>query len=434
MELTGWGKYPKIDSQVIKPSRIKALLKSLSDNSQRTLIARGLGRSYGDSSLAHHVISTEHLDHFLKFDEAAGLLTCSAGVSLAGILNVFIPKGWFLSVTPGTKFVTVGGAIASDIHGKNHHIEGSFSEYISTMKIATVSDGIVDCSRELHPNLFRATCGGMGLTGIVLEATLKLKPIKSSYINETTIKAQNLEEALNLFDAYQSSTYSVAWIDCLATGKSLGRSLVMMGEHAESGGLNAGKTGKLTVPIDMPSILLNQYTIQAFNTFYYHRLTKQRSERFAHFESFFYPLDGIHQWNRMYGKNGFIQYQFVLPKEAGLTGMTTVLKRIAESKRGSFLAVLKAFGKGNDNFLSFPLEGYTLALDFKFDKDLLPLLDELDKIVLEFGGRVYLTKDSRMSEETFKQSYPQWNEFMEVRKQYDADKVFHSLQSQRLGL
>ena len=434
MELSGWGKYPVIDSEVIQPLSMQDVLQSISGTPQKSLIARGLGRSYGDSSLAAQVISTAYLDHLLKFDDTTGVLTCSAGVSLADILAVFVPKGWFLSVTPGTKFVTVGGAIASDVHGKNHHLEGSFTEHVSALKIATVSHGIIECSRELHPELFRATCGGMGLTGIIVQASIQLRPIKSAYINQATIRASNLEEALELFEAHQNTTYSVAWIDCLSTGKALGRSLLMLGEHADSGGLTTGKASKLAIPVNMPGILLNRYSIQAFNFLYYHRVIKQRSERLAHYEPFFYPLDGIQQWNRMYGKNGFTQYQFALPKDAGLAGMTSILKRIAESKRGSFLAVLKAFGKGNHNYLSFPIEGYTLALDFKLNKGLFELLDELDKIVLDYGGRLYMTKDVRMSAAMLKQGYPQWQAFMKVRKQYGADSVFHSLQSQRLGL
>jgi len=434
MELSGWGKYPVIDAEVMQPLGMDDVLQSISGTPSKPLIARGLGRSYGDSSLAAQVISTSYLDYFIDFDQASGILTCGAGVSLADILDVFVPKGWFLPVTPGTKFVTVGGAIASDVHGKNHHLEGSFSDHVSALKIATVSQGIVDCSAELHSELFHATCGGMGLTGIIVQASFRLRPIKSAYINETTIKASNLEEALELFQTHQDATYSVAWIDCLSTGKALGRSLLMLGEHADSGELTPAKASKLAIPVNMPGILLNRYSIQAFNFLYYHRVSKQRSERLTHYEPFFYPLDGIQQWNRLYGKTGFTQYQLVLPKAAGLAGMTSILKRIAESKRGSFLAVLKAFGKGNSNFLSFPLEGYTLALDFKLGSGLFELLDELDKIVLNYGGRLYMTKDARMSSAMLKQGYPQWEKFMQVRKQYGADSVFHSLQSQRLGL
>lgn len=434
MELTGWGKYPAIDSEVIYPLSASKLLNGISSGPMSAQIARGLGRSYGDSSLAPRVISTAYLNHFVRFDKTAGLLTCSAGVSLRDVLAVFVPEGWFLPVTPGTKFVTIGGAIASDVHGKNHHLVGGFSDYVTSLKIATITEGVVECSHNQRPELFRATCGGMGLTGVVLEATIKLLPIQSAYIEESIIKANNLDEALSLFEAHRESTYSVAWIDCLSSGKSLGRSLLMLGEHAQTGELTAGKGAKLTIPVDLPGLLLNRYTIQAFNALYYKRVTKNHAMRRVHYESFFYPLDGVHQWNRMYGKNGFIQYQFVLPKEAGLEGMTSLLERIADSKRGSFLAVLKAFGPANDNYLSFPMEGYTLALDFKLESGLFELLDELDVIVGDYGGRIYLAKDARMSGEMFKQGYPNWHEFLEVRNQYDPDKLFGSLQSQRLGL
>lgn len=438
MKLTGWGQYPSIESNIITPLDVTDILNILSSHTTTALAVRGLGRSYGDSSLAPDVIDTSHLNHLLAFDETSGMLTCAAGVSLADILSVFVPKGWFLPVTPGTEFVTVGGAVASDVHGKNHHLAGSFSDHVSLLKVATVSDGIIECSREHHPELFHATCGGMGLTGIILEVTFKLTPIKSAYINVTRIRAKNLEEALNLFEKHQQATYSVAWIDCSSTGKSLGRSVLMLGEHAQKGALTAAQAGKLFIPVNMPSALLNRYTIQVFNSLYYHRVLRHQSSYRAHYQPFFYPLDRIHHWNRMYGKRGFTQYQCVLPKQAGLAGMTTIIQRIAASKRGSFLAVLKMLGKANDNFLSFPMEGYTLALDFKLaaspDRALFELLNALDDIVLEYGGRVYLTKDARMSEKTFKQSYPKWEEFMRVRKMYGADRLFHSLQSQRLGL
>jgi FAD/FMN-containing dehydrogenase len=434
MDLTGWGNFPIIKSEVIDVINIRDVIENISDASKTPLIARGLGRSYGDSSLAPHVMRTIQLDHFLKFDETSGSLNCSAGVSFADILSVFVPKGWFLPVTPGTKFITVGGAVASDVHGKNHHLEGCFGDHVSSLKIATASNGIIECSREHNPELFQATCGGMGLTGVILEATFKLKSIQSAYINTTTIKAKNLEEVLSLFDAHHQTTYSVAWLDCASTGKLLGRSLLKLGEHADKGKFTTGKNARLVIPVDMPGFLLNRYAIKAFNFFYYNRVSKQQLEHLAHYESFFYPLDAIRHWNRLYGKNGFTQYQLVLPREAGLEGMTAVLQRIAASKRGSFLAVLKAFGKGNDNYLSFPMEGYTLALDFKLDKGLFGLLDELDSIVLDHGGRLYLTKDVRMSEEMFKKSYRRWGEFMKVRTQYDADRVFHSLQSHRLGI
>ncbi len=450
MKLSGWGRYPQIDRTPLRPAHTPAvqsiIAAQVNPNPGSTnlpgLVARGLGRSYGDSALANSLLTTQNLDHFLSFDEDSGVLNCAAGVSFAEILKVFVPKGWFLPVTPGTQFVTVGGAIASDVHGKNHHLDGSFSAHLISLKLMIASGEILECSNSQHRELFLATCGGMGLTGIILEASFQMLAIESAYIQETTWKTSNLAETLALFNEFQETTYSVAWIDCLSTGKHLGRSLLMLGEHAKkevlqansAGDLQVGKAGKLSIPIDMPNVLLNSYSVKAFNSLYYNKVRQKQTQRQVHYAPFFYPLDSIQNWNRLYGKQGFTQYQFVLPKAAGLEGMTKILSKIAESKRGSFLAVLKAFGKANDNYLSFPMEGYTLALDFKIDATLFAFLDELDAIVLDYGGRLYLTKDARMSAATFKQSYPLWEQFQEIRHQYGAEKVFNSLQSQRLGL
>jgi FAD/FMN-containing dehydrogenase len=434
MKISGWGKCPVADANIITPHCSGDVLKIVAQDVTEDLIPRGLGRSYGDSSLATDVVKTRCLDHYLQFDETTGVLTCESGVSLDEMLNVFVPRGWFLPVTPGTKFVTVGGAIACDIHGKNHHNEGSFSDHVKSIKIATVTNGIVECSRSENSELFHATCGGMGLTGIITEATLRLKPIVSSNIKQISIKANNLEEIFSLFSEHHTTTYSVAWIDCLKTGNSLGRSILMLGEHADTGELTTGDHAKFSVPFDMPGSLLNQHSIQVFNSLYYAKNTKKTVERVIHYESFFYPLDGIHHWNRMYGKRGFTQYQFVLPKSSGIDGMHEVLMRIAASRKGSFLAVLKVFGKGNDNYLSFPMEGYTLALDFKLDKAVLELLNKLDEVVNEYGGRIYMCKDSRMSKMMLRKGYSKWKKFSEVRRKYGADRVFNSLQSRRLGL
>jgi FAD/FMN-containing dehydrogenase len=447
VKLSGWGRYPQIESTPLKPAHTPAVQSIIaaqlnSNLSQPGLVARGLGRSYGDSALANSLLTTQSLDHFLAFDEETGILHCASGVSFAEILKLFVPKGWFLPVTPGTQFVTVGGAIASDVHGKNHHLDGSFSAHLISLKLMVASGEIIECSAAHHRELFLATCGGMGLTGIIIEASFQMIAIESAYIQETTWKTNNLAETLALFDEFQQTTYSVAWIDCLSTDKQLGRSLLMLGEHAKkddlqdnlAADLQAGKPGKLSIPVDMPTVLLNSYSVKAFNTLYYNKVRQKQTQRQVHYAPFFYPLDSIKNWNRLYGKNGFTQYQFVLPKAAGLEGMAKILSKIAESKRGSFLAVLKAFGKANDNYLSFPMEGYTLALDFKIDSTLFAFLDELDSIVLDYGGRLYLTKDARMSEATFKQSYPLWEQFQEVRHQYGAEKLFNSLQSQRLGL
>lgn len=438
MQLAGWGRFPVIESSATFPDSDKSVLDltgrdPMAEGSPGQ-IARGLGRSYGDSSLALSVLDTRRLDRLIDFDEQSGLLRCGAGVSLASILEVFVPRGWFLPVSPGTKFVTVGGAIASDVHGKNHHLEGTFCDHVSGMRVATPAAGIVECSPGEHRDLFLATCGGMGLTGVIVDATFRLQPIESAYIDSTVIRATNLSEALDLFVEHEKTTYSVAWIDCLARGRSLGRSLLTLGEHASHGGLTARDQRCLSVPVDLPGGLLNHHTVRAFNALYYRRVRGGRSDRLVHYEPFFYPLDSVHQWNRIYGRGGFTQYQFVVPREGGIDALTEILDRIAASKRASFLAVLKTFGPANANYLSFPLEGYTLALDFKIEPGLFELLTTLDEVVLDQGGRLYLTKDVRMSAEAFRRGYPRWPEFAAVRQRYGADQIFSSHQSRRLHL
>nr|WP_298165444.1 FAD-binding oxidoreductase [uncultured Pseudomonas sp.] len=432
MRLQGWGRYPQVEAQLLAPLTVSASCALI--GAHRSLLGRGMGRSYGDSALHDCVLNTRHLQHLLAFDASRGSLRCQAGATLDQLLDFLLPRGWFLPVTPGTRFVTVGGAVASDVHGKNHHLHGCFSEYVDELLLGLADGSLLTCSRSEHAELFHATCGGMGLTGLILEVALRLTPIRSAYINQTTFKLANLEDALQGFESQRQRTYSVAWIDCLARGAELGRSVLMVGEHALDGPLQLPRKRHLDVPLDMPAALLNHASVQAFNSLYYRCVRQAEAERRVDYRRFFYPLDGIGQWNRLYGKRGFLQYQFVIPKAAGLQSMQAILRRIAGSRRGSFLAVLKVFGEQNRNPLSFPLEGYSLALDFKYDSGLLALLDELDARVLEHGGRIYLSKDARMSEQTFKRSYPDWEQLQAVRARYGAQGKFISRQAQRLGL
>lgn len=431
MQLSGWGNYPCIEGNSFyarSTAEIKnELLKSPS------CLARGLARSYGDSALNNETINVTKFNYLLAFDELNGIVTCTSGLSIAELLDVFAPRGWFLPVTPGTKYVTIGGAIASDVHGKNHHLHGCFSNYLLSITLMLADGSIVTCSRTDHADLFRATCGGMGLTGIIITATFKLKRIRSVFVDETIYKTSDLVETLQMLDATQKSTYSAAWVDCLARGKKMGRGLLMLGEHAGTGAFVMEPSASKSIPVNLPTWLLNRYSIATFNACYYHRLQRRKTEKSSFYDPFFYPLDSINHWNRLYGKSGFTQYQFVLPKESGFDGLKAIFKKISDSQKGSFLAVLKMTGPANDNFLSFPLEGFSLALDFKIEPTLFDLLARLDEIVLHYGGRLYLTKDVRMSEAMFKQSYPAWEAFTQVRAQYGAHK-FQSLQSKRLGL
>ena len=431
MKIQGWGRYPIIEAEILRPSfnfECERFLKN------RVLIPRGLGRSYGDSSLSPIVLETSRMDHFISFNHETGIISCQAGVSIHEILDLVVPKAWFVPVTPGSSYVTVGGAIASDVHGKNHHIGGSFSQHVISLVLLLGNGEKVTVTPSGMPDLFKATCGGMGLTGVILSATFQLIPIQSSFISQRTLRANSLEEVCELFEANALSTYSVAWIDCLAKGKQMGRSLLMLGKHSVNGGLELGGQPKKSLPIYMPTWVLNPYSIMAFNFFYFHKsiFIQQRTD--LPYQPYFYPLDAIHNWNRLYGKNGFVQYQFVVPKVVGVKGLKRILDVISKSNKGSFLAVLKVFGKGNENYLSFPIEGYSLALDFKMESGIVELVKRLDSMVLEMGGKVYLTKDALMSEQMFKSTYPQWEVFEEVRAKYGALGRFASNQSRRLGL
>ena len=432
MKIYGWGKYPAIDAKVLLPQTHNDCAKYLKSN--EIVLPRGMGRSYGDSANSSTVIQSTYLDHFIEFDETTGILACEAGVSIREILQLIVPKGWFVPVTPGSSFVTIGGAIASDVHGKNHHLSGTFSEHLLSFDLMLGSGEVISVTKDNYPDLFRATCGGMGLTGIILSASFQLKPIQSSQIIQSTIKTNSLEEVCEQFEENHASTYSVAWIDCLAKGKQLGRSLLMLGEHSQGGTLELGKKKSQNLPIDMPQSLLNHYSIKAFNALYFNRVFSKTKTETISFEPYFYPLDAIGNWNRLYGKAGFVQYQFVLPKAVGMKGLRQILEVIVKSGKGSFLAVLKAFGRANENYLSFPIEGYTLALDFKMSEGTVQLIKQLDSMVVEMGGRIYLTKDALMTEASFKRTYSQWEQFEEVRAKYGAIGKFASSQSKRLGL
>ncbi len=427
-----WGRYPKVPNTVHEFNQPEDLQVLISQYKQQ--IPYGNGRSYGDSALNEELIYMKPHRYIKEFDEDAGVLHCESGLLLSEILDVFVSRGWFLVATPGTKFVTVGGAIASDVHGKNHHLVGAFSDSLIEFTLMLPNGEIKTCSKTKNVELFQATCGGMGLTGVILDVKLYLQPIKSAQINQTTIKTKNLAETFAAFDEYADATYSVAWIDCMAKGDQLGRCLLMLGEHAEGGGLDYAGSSKLNMPIELPSKTLNNYTVKAFNALYYGKVRKSKLRNQIGIDPFFYPLDSITNWNRIYGRNGFTQYQFVLPQESSEAGLTKILQQIASSGKGSFLAVLKLFGKGNENWLSFPKKGYTLALDFKIEASVFELLDKLDDIVVEHGGRIYLAKDGRISRSNFETGYDKIDQFRELREKYQMNEHFNSVQSNRLGL
>ena len=423
MELSGWGRYPVLDCQVARLRRRDELGDLLARN--RTLIARGNGRAYGDAALNPGLtLCMLAMDRLQAFDPNTGLLTCQAGVRLSDILATFVPRGWFPAVVPGTELVTVGGMIAADVHGKNHHRDGSFGAHVESLTLATGDGETRRCSRSENPDLFRATLGGMGLTGVILSASFRLRPIDSAFILAETIATRDLDDTLALFEGSGNRPYSVAWIDCLARGAKLGRSLVSRGGWLARGSLpvrlasnplRPASPAKLAVPIDAPSALLNRSSIRLFNALHYRRGRVRRGERPVHYGSFFFPLDRIEAWNRLYGRRGFVQYQCVLPKAESRRGVRALLECVAAAGSGPFLTVLKLFGPAGEGMMSFPLEGYTLALDFPMRSGTVALLHRLDAITHARGGRVYLAKDACCGPERVRQGYPRLDEFNAIR-------------------
>jgi decaprenylphospho-beta-D-ribofuranose 2-oxidase len=432
IKLSGWGKYPALVLDMFN-IRSESHLKGLMPNID-SFITRGNGRSYGDSSLYLTCISNIQNNKILDFDNKTGIIRCESGVLFSEIIEIFVPKGWFLKVAPGTKLITVGGAIASDVHGKNHHKAGCFSESLIEIKMMLADGRTISCSQKENRELFLATCGGMGLTGVILEATFSLKKIQSKNIIQTTIKTKNLQETFNAFEKYDEATYSVAWIDCLSKGSAIGRSLLMIGEFSDDGDLEYSIKKKFSIRFNLPSILLNYFSVKLFNELYYFKARSGVSNKNVDMDNFFFPLDSIENWNRIYGRNGFVQYQFILPKKESFEGLSKILKKISNKGIGSFLAVLKLHSRENNNYLSFPMEGYSLALDFKIQKGLFSFLKELDHIILNHNGRVYLAKDSRVDKSIFEKGYPKINHFRKFRKSQGMIDKFKSLQSERLGL
>ncbi len=432
MDLSCWGRYPRVETTPLAFESEESLREILVRH--RDLIPHGNGRSYGDSALSRRIVPMRPHDTILEFDKENGLLHVQAGVLLAEILETIVPRGWFFRVTPGTRLITVGGAIASDVHGKNHHVAGCFSDWVKDFRIMLADGRVVTCSKSAAPELFKATCGGQGLTGIILSARIFLQRILSTSLDQTTIKTRNLEETFDAFEQYRDAPYSVAWIDCQTRGKAMGRSLLMLGDFRKDGNLRYRNPPRRNLPFDLPGPLLNRWTVKAFNNLYFARAGERVSRRRVDIDTFFYPLDAIGHWNRLYGRKGFLQYQFILPRAHSYDGLAHIMRAIATSGKGSFLAVLKLYGPANQNWLSFPMEGYSLALDFKIDRDIFSLLNKLDSLVVRYGGRIYLAKDARVSREIFETGYPDIDTFRTFRKDNGLEQVFQSLQSQRVGI
>lgn len=444
--LSGWGRTPVSRATVHRPEDAAGVESLLAARGPRGLIARGLGRSYGDAAqnAGGAVLDMTSLAKVRDIDVQGGRVTVDAGHSLDSLISLVVPLGWFPSVVPGTRYVTVGGAIAADIHGKNHHVEGSFARHVESFELLTAAGERRTVSAEGDPETFAATAGGMGLTGVILAATLRLKPLVTSWISVDTERASDLDDVLARMEAGDRRyRYSVAWIDCLARGASLGRSVLMRGDHAPPEALSGRRAGRpptpppavrLAAPPWVPGGLLRHATVAAFNEAYFRRAPRAEQGRLESLQSFFFPLDVVRGWNRIYGPRGFVQYQFVVP-----LGREDALRRAIEllsgAGVGSFLAVLKRFGEFAGGPLAFPIGGLTLALDIPAAIDGLPaLLDKLDEVVAEAGGRVYLAKDSRLRPDVLAAMYPRLDEFEATRAKLDPDGALRSDLARRLAV
>lgn len=421
-DFISWGKFPRVSQEVTEI----AWRDEAPAIESGTCLPYGRGRSYGDSCLndGGTIISTRRLNHLIHFDQTSGLLRCEAGVSIDQILAYAVPRGWFIPVTPGTQYVTVGGALANDVHGKNHHRGGTFGRYVPRFELVRSNGERFVCSAEERSEMYRATIGGLGLTGLITWLDLQLIPIESPYIDVDSIKFSNLDEFFQLSGSSDEKyEYTVSWIDCVSGGDAFGRGIFMGGNHLTSERAagqaiprcQAEQEAKnfLSVPFNFPNFALNEYSIRAFNTLYYGKQRAKHKNAWQHYRPFFYPLDSIACWNRIYGKRGFLQFQCVIPPAVQRPVIEELLREIVASGQASFLAVMKEFGDiQSPGMLSFPKRGTTLTLDFAHrGPSTLDLMKTLDDIVAANQGRLYPAKDATMSAAHFQQYYPNWKEF-----------------------
>jgi decaprenylphospho-beta-D-ribofuranose 2-oxidase len=446
--LAGWGRIAPTTAELATPATSAEAAGLLRQTSGRgtQVIARGLGRSYNNAaqSAGGMVISTQGLNRIISLDASTGVVTAEAGVSLEQLMVAGLPHGWFVPVSPGTRQVTVGGAIAADVHGKNHHVAGSFGSHVQSLDLLFPGGEPYTVTAGSDPEIFWATVGGMGLTGFITQATIQLKRVETALTRVDTVKTRDIDETMALLAEHDKKyPYTVAWSDDLATGKNLGRSIITSGDFASLGDLSDRQRrdpfrfdprARLTAPGIFPPGLLNRYSIRLANAVWYAKAPRHRERELQTIGQFFHPLDGIRNWNRAYGPAGFRQYQYVMPFGAE-AAVRKSFEMISAHRAPSFVTVLKRFGQGDPGLLSFPCPGWTLALDFPArTRGLGPLLDDLDKLVVANGGRVYLAKDSRVSAATLEQMYPRLQEFRKLRGELDPAGTLASDLSRRLSL
>ncbi len=418
----GWGRVHRFDQTVtrLSPGDGGERILELLTNQEQTSLAHGMGRSYGDVALndGQGLIVTPRLNNLISADWETGIVRASAGHTLDDLLQIAVPKGWFPPVMPGTKFVTLGGAVANDVHGKNHHQKGSFGNHVRRFALVRSDQGVIECSPEENTDLFNLTIGGLGLTGVLLWVEIQLTPIRSSVLNVENVTCRSLDDFFRLSQESADWPYTVMWVDCFARGKKLGRGIFTRARLRTDLDFTVHDNKTVEWPVTTPGFLMNRWTISAFNRLYRWR-PAARFKGVQHYDPYFFPLDGIRGWNKLYGKNGFYQHQSLIPLEQGEAGVRALLERIGRGQQGSFLAVLKVHGaERSPGVMSFcsPGEGVSLALDFaNKGKATLSLLADLDKIVRDHGGRLYPAKDGHMSSDFFQESYPQWERLEEAR-------------------
>jgi len=431
--LTGWGRYKKYNISMLKPKNLSNLQTILNNKiKSKNFIVRGFGRSYGDSSIGENVICLSNFKKKIQLDKKKKTVRCTSNVSIEELINFLLKKKLFIKVTSGTKYVTIGGSIASDIHGKNHHLEGSFCDHVMEIELMTVNGKIIKCSKKKNSKLFFATCGGMGLTGIILSAIINIKKIPSTKILQTTIKTNSLNETLKKFDEYKKSNYLVAWFDTNKTGKELGRAIIYLGEHVNSS-KKISKNFNFSIPFVFPNFFLNSFIFKMLSQIFFF-ITPNFKKELIDIRKYFYPLDNIRNWNNLYGNNGFVQIQFLVNEKKALNNIKKLLLFFQDKKQVSFLSTIKKMGKKNQNYLSFPNKGYTITFDIKVNKNLHLFYAELEKILLSMKATIYLTKDSLMTKKFFLKSSKNFVKFINVKKKYDPNFLLTSFQSKRIGL
>ena len=446
VRLTGWGRISPSSAELAEPATPADAARALAARQRGGVIPRGLGRSYNNAAQCGGgvVISTARLNRIVDLDATTGLVTCEAGVSLEQLMIAGLPAGWFVPVSPGTRQVTVGGAIAADVHGKNHHVAGSFARHVRSLQIVTPDGETRTVTEQSDPSLFWATAGGMGLTGLIVAATIQLKRVATSRVLVDTVRTADIDETMAVLAEHDRRFgYTVAWSDSLARGRGLGRSVITSGDFAEPADLPPADAGdpfafwpraRLGVPPGFPPGLINRHTVALANEAWYRKAPRSRSGEIQAIGAFFHPLDGIRNWNRVYGPGGFRQYQYVVPFDAE-AAVRRSFELVSQARAPSLVTVLKRFGAGDEGLLSFPMAGWTLALDFPArTPGLAALLGRLDRLVVEAGGRVYLAKDSRVPPDVLAEMYPRLAEFRKLRADLDPAGILASDLSRRLGL